>query len=348
MRALLACVFVLPSPQPSPAGGIGGRKASEQQRRHLAPVPPDQVLVLDHPERIDQCLARQAFGVSRGRAAASPGTAPGRPRHRRRPRGGRRAGGVRAGRRGCCAMAASSTAVGGASLSSAAKPRRERARTARSSVARLAGRASSSCSASCAAPVLSSARARSSLSSALSGAAATSLRRRTTSSCGSSAGAAASAASGSAAAPGSMPWCLRNSRIWPSGSAPGKPSTSCPSLTRNTVGIERTWNAPASCGSLSTSTLASSKAPLIVRRELLQDRPERLARTAPLRPEIDQHRRLQGFLQYLRLEVVGGGVEDVGRGGIGGHRRRLVRSLRRQWGRPACLAAAAAHASMRR
>jgi hypothetical protein len=36
----------------------------------------------------------------------------------------------------------------------------------------------------------------------------------------------------SLAAAGVMPWCWRNSRSWPSGKAPGKPSTSWPSFTR--------------------------------------------------------------------------------------------------------------------
>ena len=129
----------------------------------------------------------------------------------------------------------------------------------RSSVARLAGSASSSCSASVAAPVLSRARARSSLSSSWSGASCTAWRRRTTSACGSSG--ASSAGSAGVAASGSMPCCCRNWRSWPSGSAPWKASTGWPPTSRNTVGTERIWNAAAICCSLSTSTLASTKAP---------------------------------------------------------------------------------------
>src|SRR3546814_9799022 len=46
----------------------------------------------------------------------------------------------------------------------------------------------------------------------------------------------------------------------------------------------------------------------------------RLAWPAPLGPEVDQYRRLQGFLQHLGLEGGGSGVEDVrSGGGIGGH-----------------------------
>ena len=67
----------------------------------------------------------------------------------------------------------SSVCTGGASSSNAAKPSRACAFTARSSVDRLAGRASSSCRASAIAPVRSSASARSSFSSSLSGSPAT-------------------------------------------------------------------------------------------------------------------------------------------------------------------------------
>ncbi|VXB51887.1 conserved hypothetical protein [Luteimonas sp. 9C] len=132
--------------------------------------------------------------------------------------------------------------------------------TARSSVDRFAGRPSSRRSASCVAPVCSRASARSSWSSDLSGSAATASRRRATSASGSS-GAASTASTASPSA-GSTPCFFRNSRISPSGSAPGKPSTGWPPISRNTVGTERIWNAAAICCSLSTSTLASTNAPL--------------------------------------------------------------------------------------
>src|SRR3546814_19963030 len=54
--------------------------------------------------------------------------------------------------------------------------------------------------------------------------------------------------------------------------------------------------------------------------QFLEDRPQRLAWPAPLGPEVDQYRRLQGFLQHFGLEGGGSGVEDVrSGGGIGGH-----------------------------
>src|SRR5690606_4516837 len=66
----------------------------------------------------------------------------------------------------------------------------------------------------------------------------------------------------SAGAAGSMPLRFRNSRSSPSVTAPGNSSTGWPFTSRNTVGTDRIWNAAASCCSLSTSTLASSNAPL--------------------------------------------------------------------------------------
>jgi hypothetical protein len=54
--------------------------------------------------------------------------------------------------------------------------------------------------------------------------------------------------------------------------------------------------------------------------ELLEDRAEGLARPAPGRPEIHQHRHLQGALDDVGFERGGGGVEDVRGGGVGvGH-----------------------------
>ncbi len=58
-----------------------------------------------------------------------------------------------------------------------------------------------------------------------------------------------------------MPLRWSISRIAPSGTTPGKPSSTSPPLSRNTVGIERTWKAAAICGSASTSTFASTKPP---------------------------------------------------------------------------------------
>src|SRR5690606_32864626 len=62
---------------------------------------------------------------------------------------------------------------------------------------------------------------------------------------------------------------------------------------------------------------------------LLDDRPERLAGTAPGRPEVDQHRAALGFLEHVLGEGLGGGLEDeiVGRGGRGKAGRSDVHRL---------------------
>ena len=67
--------------------------------------------------------------------------------------------------------------------------------------------------------------------------------------------------------------------------------------------------------------LRQAERAVVLGSQLLEDRAERLARAAPLGPEIDQHRDLQGGLEDLGLEGGGGGVEDVG--GVGHWRGSL-------------------------
>ena len=62
-----------------------------------------------------------------------------------------------------------------------------------------------------------------------------------------------------------------------------------------------------------------------------------------LGPEVDEHGHLQGTLQHLGLESVGGGVEDV-RGSGGGHGGSRVEGMGDRWGRVPV--AASPHASM--
>ncbi|MNV48100.1 hypothetical protein D3C71_1399910 [compost metagenome] len=52
---------------------------------------------------------------------------------------------------------------------------------------------------------------------------------------------------------------------------------------------------------------------VVLTGQLLQKRPQALARPAPGGPEVDQHGRLHGLLQNLGLEGVGGGFENVGK-----------------------------------
>ena len=63
--------------------------------------------------------------------------------------------------------------------------------------------------------------------------------------------------------------------------------------------------------------LGQQERAVVIGGEFFQDRPELLARPAPFGPEIDQHRHLQRFLDDVGFERIGGGVEDVGFGGVG-------------------------------
>src|SRR5690606_21199683 len=67
--------------------------------------------------------------------------------------------------------------------------------------------------------------------------------------------------------------------------------------------------------------LGQQEGAVVFAGELLEDRPEGLARAAPFGPEIDQDRHLQRLLQHFGFEACGGGVEDVGRADFGGHGR---------------------------
>ena len=126
--------------------------------------------------------------------------------------------------------------------------------------------------------------------------------------------------------------CSMNSRIWLSGMAPMKPSTGWPSLKAMTAGIDWMPSWPAIDGWSSMFILTSLTLPPAARDRLFQRRRELLARTAPRRPEIDQHRLLARFLDARRLgEACGRGVLDqVCRGRVadagrrGGRRRRRV------------------------
>src|SRR5690606_1274810 len=78
--------------------------------------------------------------------------------------------------------------------------------------------------------------------------------------------------------------------------------------------------------------LGQQEGAVVVGRELFQDRPQRLARTAPFGPEVDQDRHLQRLLQDLGLEPPGRGIEDVG-AGVDGHGAVPVRGRAGWWRR---------------
>ena len=104
-----------------------------------------------------------------------------------------------------------------------------------------------------------------------------------------------------------------------SGSAPTKPSTGWPPLNSTQNGMLRTPNIWRQlCGDLGLLVgvqLAELKAAGVCGLELFEHRPERLARAAPRRPDVEQHRLLHRGVDQLGFEVLKGDVDHVSRRG---------------------------------
>ena len=110
---------------------------------------------------------------------------------------------------------------------------------------------------------------------------------------------------------------------WLSGSAPMKPSAGWPLTKAITAGIDwmPIWPGIAGCSSM--FILTSLTLPLAARTTFSRTGRELLARAAPGRPEIDQHRLALRFLDHVLHEGLGRRVLDETVGGCGRGRRLL-------------------------
>ena len=161
-------------------------------------------------------------------------------------------------------------------------------------------------SASWVAPVFSSASARSSLRASLSGSAATAARRRTTSACGS----AGVGILGRRLLPfgfcrrGWLDAVLREELAQLAFRQRALESVDRLAALDEHHGRDRAdLERRAEFLFLVDVDLREPERAVVFGGELFEDRPERLARSAPRRPEVDEHRRLQRCLDDVGLEV---------------------------------------------